>query len=306
MAADSSPLHSILPFESHWLDCGEGKLHYVDERPFESSFGDEPTLLFVHGNPTWSYHWRSLIEAYRATHRCVAIDHLGCGLSDKPQQRFRLADRIEHLSQLITKLDLKNITLVAQDWGGAIGLGAMLRHRDRLKRIVLLNTGAFPPPFIPWRIDVCRLPLLGKMALQGGNLFSRAAIRMTTTRQALSPEIAAAYLAPYDNWANRRAVYEFVADIPRSASHPTWKTLADIEASLPSLAGVPSLLVWGMKDWCFSPACLERFEAVWPNAHSIRLADAGHWVLEDAPAEVLAAMQKFTAAPLAEAASVPK
>lgn len=285
------PWREQYPFASHWLPLAHGRLHYVDEnRPAADEGG---CLLFVHGNPTWSFHWREAIGQFRDSHRCVAIDHLGCGLSDKPQRGFRLADRIEHLVALIDALDLQHITLVAQDWGGAIGLGAMLQHREKLRRVVLLNTGAFPPPFVPRRIDVCRTPVLGKLALQGANLFSRAALRMTTRRSRLTPAISEGYLAPYNNWANRRAVYEFVADIPKSPRHPTWQTLAQIEAGLPTLAQIPSLLIWGMQDWCFKPECLQRFEQVWPEAGVLKIADAGHWVMEDATDQVLDAMAKF-------------
>ena len=231
-------------------------MHYLDEQPAREN---PPTLLFVHGNPTWSFHWRLLIDEFRRTHRCVAVDHIGCGLSEQPRQSFRLEDRIRHLTELIDHLDLQQVTLVAQDWGGAIGLGAMLRRRERLSQILLLNTGAFRPWFIPSRIRVCRTPLLGRIGLQGMNLFSRAALRMTTCRQPLAREVADAYLVPHHSWSSRRAVFDFVEDIPLSDSHPTWKTLGQIEDALPSLASVPSGLVWGMRDWCFTPECLEPF-----------------------------------------------
>ena len=187
-------------FESHWLNLPDGRLHYLDEGPR----GGE-TLLFVHGNPTLSFHWRRLIAALSPTHRCVAIDHMGCGLSDKPQRGYRLADRIRHLGRLVDELDLRHVTLVAQDWGGAIGLGAMLDRQERLDRILLYNTGAWPPTSIPARINVCKTPYLGKLALQGGNLFSLTALRMTMSRRKLDPVAEAGYLAPYDTWRNRRA-----------------------------------------------------------------------------------------------------
>ncbi|MEM1303330.1 MAG: alpha/beta fold hydrolase, partial [Planctomycetota bacterium] len=230
---------SLYPFASNWLETSAGRLHYVDVGPDgradelgdeqadpSDRGGDQGCVLFVHGNPTWSFHWRDAISRLRADHRCVAVDHLGCGLSDKPPRRFRLADRIEHVVRLIDELDLRAITLVAQDWGGAIGLGATLQRPDRLRRIVLLNTGAFTPHFVPRRIAVCRTPVVGRVALQGAGLFSRAALRMTMSRRPLPADVAGGYLAPYDSWANRRAVYEFVADIPTSPRHPTWQTLA--------------------------------------------------------------------------------
>ncbi|MBA3483181.1 MAG: alpha/beta fold hydrolase [Pirellulales bacterium] len=270
----------MYPFKSHWLDVDGSRLHYLDEGPPAA----ERTLLFVHGNPTWSFHWRRLIARYRSDYRCVAMDHLGCGLSDLQPQPLRLADHIANVRELIESLDLRRVTLVAQDWGGAIGLGALLAERERFERIVLFNTGAFRPWFIPWRIRVCRAPIVGRLAVQRGNAFSRAALSMTLARRRrLDPAVAAGYLAPYDTWARRAAVYQFVKDIPLSASHPTWHTLGAIEDQLPSLADLPSLLIWGERDWCFTTECLDRFAVVWPKAEVRRLPDVGHWVVEDAP-----------------------
>lgn len=289
--------------DSRWLELPGGRMHYLDEGP---SGGGEGAVLFVHGNPTWSYHWRRLIQRLRGARRCVAMDHLGMGLSDMPPRPLRLADHVENLTRLVDALELSRVTLVAQDWGGAIGLGAALERTDRFESIVLFNTGAFPPPFIPRRIDVCRTPLLGRLALQGFNGFSRAALHMTLTRRRLPRAVAAGCLAPYSSWARRRGVYDFVADIPRKPAHPTWSTLETIERRLPELAHLPVCLIWGMRDWCFTPACLDRFLAAWPHAEAHRLHDVGHWVLEDAPDEAAAILERFltdsrTAAPTADA-----
>ncbi|HEX4413947.1 MAG TPA: alpha/beta fold hydrolase [Lacipirellulaceae bacterium] len=269
-------------------------MHYIDERPVSSLADDRGACLFVHGNPTWSFHWREFISALSDQYRCVAVDHIGCGLSEKPAHFFTLQNRIDDLCALVEKLDLKRVTLVAQDWGGAIGLGAMLRLRQRLNRIVLFNTAAFPPRYIPWRIRVCRGPIVGRLTVQGANSFSLAALRMTLAKQPkLDPAVAAGYLAPYDSWQHRRAVYGFVRDIPTGPHDSTWQTLADIERQLPELAAVPACLIWGMLDWCFRPDCLDRFLAAWPNAEAHRLTDVGHWVVEDAPDEVLALVKTF-------------
>jgi haloalkane dehalogenase len=207
-------------------------------------------------------------------------------MSDLQPRPLRLADHIDKQLRLIDALDLERVTLVAQDWGGAIGLGAMLKRRERFERIVLFNTGAFRPWFIPWRIRVCRTPMLGTLALRGANAFSRAALTMTLSRKRrLEPDVAAGYLAPYDSWARRAAVEQFVRDIPLSSRHPTWQTLGEIEDQLPTLADQPALLVWGERDWCFTTECLGRFAADWPRAEVRRLPDVGHWVVEDAPNE---------------------
>jgi pimeloyl-ACP methyl ester carboxylesterase len=269
---------------------GDQRLHYIDQGDKQA----RQTLLFVHGNPTWSFHWRRLIQRLQGEYRCVAPDHLGCGLSDLQPRTLRLADHISNLRRLVEALDLQRVTLVAQDWGGAIGLGTLLEERARFERIVLFNTGAFRPWFIPFRIRVCRWPVVGRLAVQGGNAFSRAALRMTLARrERLEPEVAAGYLAPYDTWARRAAVYQFVRDIPLSEQHPTWAALGAIEDRLPELRDLPKLLVWGERDWCFTPECLDRFVEDWPEAEVVRLPDVGHWVVEDAPEEAEAAVVNF-------------
>jgi cis-3-alkyl-4-acyloxetan-2-one decarboxylase len=280
---DAKDWRQLYPFASHWADLPSGRMHYVDEWPKRLSENETTTLLFVHGNPTWSFHWRRLIGSLRPTVRCVAPDHIGCGLSEKPARLLSLGEHIENLRGLIDRLELERVTLIAQDWGGAIGLGAMQRMPERLANIVLFNTGAFPPRYIPWRIRACRIPVIGRLAVQGANLFSLAALRMTLARRtSLEPAVAAGYLAPYDSWSNRRGVHSFVHDIPNGPNHPTWRTLAAIERGLPMFADRPISLIWGMQDWCFRPDCLDRFLEAWPRAEVHRLADVGHWVVEDA------------------------
>jgi haloalkane dehalogenase len=284
----------LYPFESHWRHFPAGRYHYLDEGN-RGGHAEGSSLLMVHGNPTWSFYWRRLVQAFADRHRVVVPDHLGCGLSDKPRGfAYRLEDHIDNLVRLIDELDLRQITLVGHDWGGAIGLGSALERPSRFERLVLINTGAFPPPYIPWRIRMCRTPALGRWAVQGLNLFSRAALWMAVhDRRSLSPEVRRALLAPYDNWSNRRAVYGFVQDIPASPRHRTWQTLARIEAGLGSLADRPVQMIWGMRDWCFRPSCLERFRQHFPAARVLRLPDAGHWVVEEAPREVEACLREF-------------
>jgi haloalkane dehalogenase len=292
---DRAPWRAHYPFASQTLEIAGRRMHYLDE-------GEGPVLLLSHGNPTWSFHWRKVILALRDRYRLIAPDHLGCGLSDRGET-FCLAEHIEHLRQLVEMLDLKDITLLAQDWGGAIGLGAALKHSDRFGRFVLFNTGAFRPWFIPWRIRVCRFPLLGRLAVQGGNLFARAALRMTMAApDRLSADERAGCLAPYDSWSSRAAIYRFVEDIPTGPRHRTWRTLGDIEDRLPEFADRPVQLIWGMQDWCFTPECLDKFIELWPNANVERLPAAGHWVIEDQPEHVIAVVEEFLQShPLASA-----
>jgi haloalkane dehalogenase len=289
---DASDWRSLYPFESHYLPLADGvRMHYVDE-------GEGQPLLMVHGNPTWSFYWRRLIAAFRGRARCVAPDHVGCGLSDKPAEYpYTLAQRRDDLLRLIEKLDLKEITLLVHDWGGAIGLGAALAAPERFARLVLFNTGAFRPPYIPLRIRVCRTPVLGRIAVQGFNLFARAALSMATEKpERFTPAIRAGLLAPYDTWSHRRAIYEFVADIPANRRHPTCRVLEEIESGLPRLADLPAMLIWGMRDWCFRPDCLERFVQIFPQAAVHRLDDCGHYVVEDGHERIVPLVEQFSLA----------
>jgi pimeloyl-ACP methyl ester carboxylesterase len=273
------------------------RMHYVDEGPKlgDADSSNRSTILCVHGNPTWSFYYRSIVSRFRSSHRVVAVDHIGCGLSDKPQQyRYTLAQHTENLIALIDELDLQNITLVVHDWGGAIGLGAAVQRPDRFRKMMILNTGAFPPTYIPRRIAACRIPILGSLAIRYGNLFARTAIYMAIDRlPKLSDHARQGLLAPYDSPAHRVAIDSFVRDIPMSPSHPTWRVLEKLEQDLPMLRELPIRFVWGMRDWCFRPECMERMNRCWPNATRLELSDVGHYVMEEAPSEVLSELAKL-------------
>jgi haloalkane dehalogenase len=183
---------------------------------------------------------------------------------------------------------------VAHDWGGAIGLGTVQQVRERFGRIVLFNTGAFPPPFVPWRIAACRIPVLGTFAVRGLNAFARAALSMAVEKhERMTVDVRAGLLAPYDSWHNRVAIDAFVKDIPLSGRHPTWQALERIESGLAALGTMPIQLIWGMRDWCFRPECLERFIRHWPRAEVHRLDDCGHYVVEDAYERIVPLMRNF-------------
>jgi haloalkane dehalogenase len=278
----------LYPFCSRHLSLGPLRYHYVDEE------AGEP-LVFVHGNPTWSFYWRNLILGLKGQYRCLAVDHIGCGLSDKPRDYpYTLAQHTENLCRFLEQLDLRGVTMLVHDWGGAIGLGAAVKLKERIKRLVIFNTGAFPPPYVPLRIAACRTPILGRIALRGFNAFARAALSMAVEKhERITPEVQAGLLAPYDSWANRVAIWRFVCDIPMTELHPTHATLVQLERELPTLADLPISLIWGMKDWCFRPECLRRFQAVFPNAETHELADCGHYVVEDAHERIVPLVKEF-------------
>ena len=159
--SDRNGFQDEYPFASHYFEIDGLRYHYIDE-------GKGETLLCVHGNPTWSFAWRNIVKAMSATHRVIAIDHIGCGFSDKPQAYgYTLQQHIENLEQFIDHFKLKNITLLAHDWGGAIGMGVAGRHPELFSRFILFNTAAFRSQRIPLRIAVCRIPFAGAIAIRG-------------------------------------------------------------------------------------------------------------------------------------------
>ena len=285
---NSPSWRSEYPFQSHYLELDSLRYHYLDE-------GEGRPLLFVHGNPTWSFYWRKLIQGLSSEHRTIAVDHLGCGLSDKPgNYPYTLERHRDNLVELIESLNLDEITLVAHDWGGAIGLGTALKLPQRFSRIILFNTGAFPPPFVPWRIRLLRFPWLGSCAIRYFNVFARAALSMAVEHsERMTETVCQGFLAPYRTVRDRVAINGFVRDIPLTSRHPTWQVLADIEAGLPSLATLPVQLIWGMQDWCFDIRCLQRFQELFPAAQVHQLEEAGHYVVEDAHEQIIPLMQSF-------------
>jgi haloalkane dehalogenase len=284
---DMLPFRSLYPFASNWLHIPGGELHYVDE-----GAGGTPALL-LHGNPTWSFYYRRLIAALRPTRRVIAPDHLGCGLSAKPQRYpYRLDDHIENLGRLVQALGLDEIDLVVHDWGGAIGFGLAVRRLVRVRRIVALNTAAFLSPNIPLRIAACKIPFFGDIAVRGLNGFARAATLMAVERP-LDPLVREGYLFPYRNHHDRIATLRFVQDIPLDPAHPTWRTVAEIDARLPLLRDTPLLILWGGKDWCFDDRFLAGWLARFPHAEVHRFDNAGHYVLEDAHEEIIPRIMHF-------------
>jgi haloalkane dehalogenase len=280
---------SLYPFQSQEIRLDGWRYHYLDE-------GQGETLLLVHGNPTWSFYWRDLVKALRSRYRLIVPDHIGCGLSDKPRRyRYELAQHVANLRQLIDTLDLQDITLLAHDWGGAIGLGAAVAEPDRFARLVLFNTAAFRSTQIPWRIRLCRTPLLGRFAVQGLNGFARAATWMAVSdHQRMTPQVKQGYLAPYDRWSHRIAIDRFVRDIPLKPGQPSYGTLEDIESRLHLLRRRPTMFIWGMQDWCFTPHFLDRFRTeFFPQAEVHEVADAGHYVVQDAHERIVPWLEDF-------------
>jgi len=287
-------LAELYPFTpaSHTTASG-ARMSYVDEGP-----RSDEAVLMLHGNPTWSFYYRNLIRDLSGSLRCIAPDHVGMGLSDKPSgYAYTLASRIADIEGLVAGLGLKRIHLVVHDWGGAIGFGVATRHPDRVGRIVIQNTAAFPSARIPARIALCRAPVVGAFIVRGLNGFAEPATWMAMASRRLTWQERRGYLHPYDSWAHRIGVHRFVRDIPLERAHPSRQELETIAANLGRLSSREKMVVWGARDFCFDDTFLSRWREIYPEAQVERLGNAGHYVLEDADAGVRGRIVHFLTRP---------
>lgn len=287
-------VRALYPFESRYLTIDGGhRLHYLDE-------GSGPVLLMVHGNPNWSFYYRHLIRDLRGEYRCVALDHLGCGLSDKPQDwSYRITDHSANLLRLIDALDLREITVLAHDWGGAISFWAALDARPRFARFIIFNSSVFLLP-LPKLLTTMRLPLYGSFVVRGLNAVVWAGM-LTANRRRMRGAVRAGYLAPYNSWANRVAVKRFIDELPLEHDHPNRTLMMHLERELDGFKTFPLMVVWGLKDRVFHPGYLAGWRERFPDAEYHVFDDAGHWLLEEIPERILPLVRDFLARTSCEA-----
>ncbi len=277
------------PFESNFLTLENNlKYHYLDE-------GEGKPVVMVHGNPSWSFYYRKLVCGLRNTHRVIVPDHIGCGLSDKPQSYdYVLKRHIDNLETLLESKKLDNITLLLHDWGGAIGMGYAVRHPEKIRKLVILNTAAFLMDRLPLRIRVCRIPIFGKIAVRCFNAFALGATYMACKKkERMTNLVRKGYLYPYNNYANRIATLKFIQDIPFSQNHPTWKTVEEIQEKLHLFKNRDMLIFWGKQDFCFNDVFLEKWKEYFPDAKIFEFQDAGHYIAEDAYEKILPELRTF-------------
>ena len=288
-----SDFRHLYPFKSNYFDLNGLKYHYIDE-------GTGDPLLMVHGNPTWSFYFRRLVKELSADYRTIAVDHIGCGLSDKPdisKYDYRLKSRIDDLDSLLEHLNPnKKLTLIMHDWGGMIGMAFALRHQEKIGRLIIMNTAAFLPPGkkkLPFRLCLIRnCKLFATAAVQGFNIFSYAALFMASFK-GLSKDVKAGLKAPYNSWQNRIATLKFVQDIPVTKKDPSYHIVKETDDNLYKLSGIPMLICWGKHDFVFDDTYLKEWKRRFPKAIVHYFTHAGHYVLEDEPDKICAAVKTF-------------
>lgn len=282
---------TLYPFESRALEVPAGRLHYVDEGP-----RDADPVLFVHGTPTWSFLWRHLVVRFRRDHRCVALDHLGFGLSDKPPlDRFAHTPEAhaENLGRLVEHLDLRRITLVVHDFGGPIGMGFAVRHPERVARIVVLNSWAWSNEgdSAVRRLSGLLASVLGRFLYLWCNAAVRVVLPLAFSDKAkLTRPLREHYRGPFARRADRVGPWSLGRELWRSNAfyERVWQQRA-------RLAGIPLALVWGMRDVAFKAAHLARWREGFPRAEVVEV-EAGHFVPEEAEEQVERALSRFLAA----------
>jgi pimeloyl-ACP methyl ester carboxylesterase len=288
------------PFQPHRFEVRPGiAMSFLDEGP-----RDGEVIVMLHGNPSWSFYWRHLVLGLRDRYRCIVPDHVGMGLSDRPDDApaasprydYTLQSRIDDVDALLRHLGVTGpVTLAMHDWGGMIGFGWALRDPSRLKRLVITNTASFPLPQsrrFPKRLAMGRDSRLGGWLIRRFNLFARGAAWLGTER-ALPKDVRAAYAGLYEGWERAISTLRFMQDIPLGDADRAMPLVKAAEAALPGYADRPAFIGWGLKDFVFDKHFLAGFRAALPDAEVHAFADANHYVLEDKHEVLVPAIRMF-------------
>jgi haloalkane dehalogenase len=272
------------PFADHWLAFDDSYLHYVDE-----GFG--PTVLLLHGNPTWSYLYRNIIRSLQGECRLIAPDYFGFGYSIAPNGfSFSPAQQAEAIARLIHQLDLKDIVLVVQDWGGPIGMHYAVGHRTNVRGLVIMNSWAWEAS-VPQKLFSLVMGgwPLGYWLQTRRNFFVRKIVPHGIYHQEkVTDALRDAYVRPFPTPVSRRPTWIFPRHIRKSRD---W--LRSIEGRMPVLADLPAQIVWGARDEPgFRPAERNRWESHLPLHETEVLEDASHFVQEDRPDRVAEAIRR--------------
>lgn len=280
------PDRRLFPFESKWFACPEGPVHYVDE-------GAGPPILFLHGNPTWSFLYRGIIIRLRKHFRCIALDYPGFGLSARPENyRYTPQEHAAVVGALVRHLDLKDLTIMGQDWGGPIGMRVALDELPRLRALVMGNTWYWP--LDTWQMKafayvMSSAPLQNQILRR--NLFVEKIIPLGV-KYPLAEEVLHHYREPFPTSKSRIGV----AELPRQLMEAS-EWLEDLADEVQErLANVPLLLTWGIEDVAFPRQFMERFREDFSLVTVHRL-DAKHFIQEDQPGEIASAIEAFLSRP---------
>lgn len=274
---------ALYPFEDRYAEIEGARVHYVDE-------GDGPPLLLLHGNPTWSFLYREVILGLRDRFRCVAPDYPGFGLSEAPPgYGYTPAEHANVIEQLVEQLDLRELTMMVQDWGGPIGFAVATRHPDRFTRFVIGNTWAWPKSDAGTQAfsRILGGPL-GRYLILQRNVFVEQILPGGVRRKTLSSEVMDAYRGRFGDPQARIPMWVFPREILGSRAF-----LGRVNAGLDALRDRAALIVWPTKDVAFREPERRGWEEVFPRHRTVLLEGAGHYIQEDAPEEIVAAIRDW-------------
>ncbi|MFN2589234.1 MAG: alpha/beta fold hydrolase [Actinomycetota bacterium] len=274
----------LFPFRSHFVDVDGSRIHYIDE-------GDGPVFLALHGNPTWSFLYRHIVGGLKDRFRCIALDYPGFGLSTAgPGYGYTVAEHARTVESFVTQLDLQGITLMVQDWGGPIGLAVAARHPERFRALVIGNTWGWPAVDDRGKRTFSKLlsSAPGQFAITRLDVFTNVFLRAGMRRRNLTADEFDMYKRPHATPALRRPV----AVMPKEILGAT-ELLSEVERGTSKLAHLPALIVWGTKDPGFKAHDRARWEWTFPRHRTVILEGASHYIQEDAPEEIVAAIEEW-------------
>lgn len=275
----------LFPFASHFVDVGGAQAHYIDE-------GEGPVFLCLHGNPTWSFLYRHIVRGLRDQFRCIAVDYPGFGLSTAPVgYRYTIAEHARFVEAFVEHLELREVTLMVQDWGGPIGFWVATRHPERFRAFVIGNTWAWPisgDRAVEWFSKTLGSAVPGGLLVKQADIFTNVFMRGGIKRKKLTLDERFMYKRPHPTPESRVPVHVMPREILAARD-----LLTEVEDGLGQVADKPALIVWGDKDQAFREPQRLRWERTFPNHRTEILRGASHYIQEDAPDEIVTAIKEW-------------
>lgn len=263
---------SEYPFTSNYFDINGQKLHYIDE-------GEGETILFVHGTPSWSFDYRNIIKKLKNNYRCVAIDHIGFGLSDKPEHYdYSTQNHSKTLEKFVLKKNLENITLVVHDFGGAIGLNFAMQYPEKIKRLVILNSWLWSSKTDPDFIKLSKIlksPFLSFL-YRYLNFSPKFILPKSFGDNKISKQLLKQYTKPFSDKTQRNGALTFAKSL---LNDQDW--FEQLWNKRQAISNKPTLFIWGMKDPVIKPHYLDKFQIGFTNSTTVKLETSGHFPQEE-------------------------
>jgi len=266
-------------FESNYFQLPMGKMHYLDE-------GKGEPIVMIHGNPGWSFEYRNIVKEMSKTHRCIVTDHIGFGLSDKPYDwDYMPENHANNLELFLDSLNLENITLVVNDWGGPIGLSYAIKHPEKIKKIVIMNTWMWSVENDPYyqKFSGMMGGGFGRFMIKNFNIFGKMVVKKAVgNKKKLKKHIHKHYYKHLETKKDRKGCYVFPKQIIGSS-----KWLDSLWIKRDKINTIPTTIIWGMKDIAFREQELNYWVEHWNKPKVIKLQEIGHFPQEEAPEKVI-------------------